>query len=57
MLITVGATVVLVVVLHKGPLGVIVGNFLGTLTVYLALLGYRREQLGLAVRPAAAPAR
>ena len=46
-LITVGATVVLVVALDKGPLGVIVGNFLGTLAVYLALLGYRREQLGL----------
>jgi len=46
-LITVGATVVLVVGYHKGPLGVIVGNFLGTLAVYLALLGYRREQLGL----------
>ncbi len=46
-LITVGATVVLVVGYHKGPLGVIVGNFLGTLAVYVALLGYRREQLGL----------
>ena len=46
-LITVGATVVLVVVFDKGPLGVVVGNFLGTLAVYLALLGYRREQLGL----------
>ena len=46
-LITVGATIVLVVALHKGPLGVIVGNFLGTLTVYVALLGFRREQLGL----------
>ena len=37
----------LVVVLDKGPIGVVVGNFLGTLAVYLALLGYRREQLGL----------
>jgi O-antigen/teichoic acid export membrane protein len=46
-LITVGATVVLVVALDKGPIGVVVGNFLGTLAVYLALLGYRREQLGL----------
>ncbi len=46
-LVTVGATVLLVVVLDKGPLGVIVGNFTGTLLVYLALLGYRREQLGL----------
>jgi len=46
-LLTIGATVLLVVVLDKGPLGVIVGNFTGTLVVYLALLGYRREQLGL----------
>ena len=45
--ITVGATVVLVVALEQGALGVIVGNFIGTLAVYLALLGYRREQLGL----------
>ena len=46
-LVTVGATLVLVVSLHQGPLGVIVGNFIGTLTVYFALLAYRREQLGL----------
>ncbi len=46
-LITVGVTVALVVALDQGPLGVIVGNFTGTLAVYLALLGYRREQLGL----------
>ena len=45
--ITIGATVLLVVVYDKGALGVIVGNFTGTLAVYLALLGYRREQLGL----------
>ena len=45
--LTIGGTVLLVVVLEKGPLGVIVGNFIGTLIVYLALLGYRREQLGL----------
>ena len=45
--LTIGATVLLVVVLDKGPLGVIVGNFTGTLVVYLVLLGYRREQLGL----------
>ena len=45
--LTVGATVVLVVALDQGPLGVIVGNFLGTLLVYLGLVGYRREQLGL----------
>jgi O-antigen/teichoic acid export membrane protein len=46
-LITVGATVVLVVGLHKGPVGVLVGNFTGTLCVYLVLLAYRRYQLGL----------
>jgi O-antigen/teichoic acid export membrane protein len=45
--LTVAATLVLVVALDAGPLGVIVGNFLGTLVVYLALVGYRREQLGL----------
>jgi O-antigen/teichoic acid export membrane protein len=44
--ITVGATVLLVVGLHKGPTGAVVGNFLGTLTVYFALLAYRRYQLG-----------
>ena len=46
-LVTVGATILLVVVLDEGPLGVIVGNFTGTLLVYVVLLGYRREQLGL----------
>ena len=46
-LITVGFTVILVVVYHKGPLGIIVGNLSGTLVVYVALLAYRREQLGL----------
>jgi O-antigen/teichoic acid export membrane protein len=45
--LTVGATVLLVVVLEKGPIGVIVGNFTGTLLVYAGLLAYRREQLGL----------
>jgi O-antigen/teichoic acid export membrane protein len=45
--LTVGITVALVVPLEAGPLGVIVGNFAGTLLVYLALVGYRREQLGL----------
>jgi O-antigen/teichoic acid export membrane protein len=45
--VTVSATVLLVVVWEQGALGVIVGNFTGTLTVYLALLAYRREQLGL----------
>src|SRR3954466_7068165 len=46
-LITVGATVLLVVGLHKGPTGAVVGNFIGMLTVYFVLLGYRRYQLGL----------
>jgi O-antigen/teichoic acid export membrane protein len=46
-LLTVGATLLLVVALEKGPIGVIVGNFIGTLLVYFVLLGYRREQLGL----------
>ena len=45
--LTIGLTLWLVVGLEKGAIGVIVGNFSGTLIVYLALLGYRREQLGL----------
>ena len=45
--LTIGATLILVVALDKGPVGVIVGNFTGTLLVYAALVGYRREQLGL----------
>jgi len=46
-LLTISATLLLVVVLDKGPIGVIVGTFTGTLIVYVALIGYRREQLGL----------
>jgi O-antigen/teichoic acid export membrane protein len=45
--VTIGVTLLLVVSLGKGAVGVIVGNFSGTLVVYLALLGFRREQLGL----------
>jgi O-antigen/teichoic acid export membrane protein len=45
--LTVGATLLLVVYWDVGPIGVIVGNFTGTLIVYLGLLAYRREQLGL----------
>jgi O-antigen/teichoic acid export membrane protein len=45
--ITVPLTVILVVVYNQGPLGIIVGNLSGTLIVFLALLAYRREQLGL----------
>ncbi len=44
--ITIGATIALVVGAHKGAIGAVVGNFLGTLTVYIALLVYRRYQLG-----------
>src|SRR5919201_2462302 len=46
-LITVGATLVLVVGAPLGATGVLVGNFTGTLCVYTALLAYRRYQLGL----------
>ena len=45
--LTIGITILLVVVLDQGPLGVIVGNFSGTLAVYAVLLAYRRTQLGL----------
>ena len=47
LLITVAATVVLVVHFHERALGVVVGNWIGTLSIYLVLLGYRRYQLGL----------
>src|SRR4051794_9938893 len=46
-LITIGATIALVVGLDKGATGAVVGNLLGTLVVYVVLLGYRRYQLGL----------
>jgi O-antigen/teichoic acid export membrane protein len=46
-LITIAATVLLVVVWHKGAVGVLVGNFTGTLAVYFVLLAHRRYQLGL----------
>jgi O-antigen/teichoic acid export membrane protein len=46
-LLTIGATVLLVVGLEQGAIGVVVGNFTGTLLVYLGLLGVHREQLGL----------
>ena len=46
-LITIGATILLVVVFDKGPIGVLVGSFIGTLLVYAVLVGYHREQLGL----------
>jgi O-antigen/teichoic acid export membrane protein len=46
-LITIGSTIVLVVVFRTGAIGAVVGNFLGTLSVYVVLLAYRRYQLGL----------
>jgi len=45
--ITLVATILLVAVWHKGAVGVIVGNFTGTLVVFFVLLAYRRFQLGL----------
>jgi len=47
LLITVAATVVLVVHFHQRAMGVIVGNWIGTLAVWVALVSYRRYQLGL----------
>jgi O-antigen/teichoic acid export membrane protein len=46
-LVTVSAMVVFVAVFHWHAMGLIVGNFTGTLAIYLVLLGYRRYQLGL----------
>jgi O-antigen/teichoic acid export membrane protein len=46
-IITVVATILLVAVWHEGAIGVIVGNFTGTLAVFVVLLAYRRFQLGL----------
>jgi O-antigen/teichoic acid export membrane protein len=45
-IVTVAAMVVFVAVFHWGAVGLVVGNFTGTLVVYLALLAYRTEQLG-----------
>jgi len=39
--------VVFVAVFHWGAVGLVVGNFTGTLAVYAALVAYRSEQLGL----------
>jgi O-antigen/teichoic acid export membrane protein len=47
LVITVGATVLLIVHFHWRAMGVIVGNWIGTLAVYLVLLAHRRYQLGL----------
>lgn len=46
-LITISAMVAFVAFLHWGAIGLVVGNFVGTLCVYFVLVGYRREQLGL----------
>jgi O-antigen/teichoic acid export membrane protein len=46
-LVTVAAMVVFVAVFHWGAIGLVVGNFTGTLLVYAALVAYRSEQLGL----------
>jgi len=46
-LITVVAMVAFVAVFHWGSIGLVAGNFTGTLCVYVVLLFYRREQLGL----------
>jgi O-antigen/teichoic acid export membrane protein len=45
--LTIGVTILLVVAWEQGALGVVVGNFTGTLAVYLALLAVHRGQLGL----------
>jgi len=46
-LITVASMVLFVAVFHWGAVGLVVGNFTGTLVVYAVLLAYRNEQLGL----------
>ncbi len=46
-LITVAAMVLFVAVFHWGAIGLVVGNFTGTLVTYVALVIYRTEQLGL----------
>jgi O-antigen/teichoic acid export membrane protein len=46
-IVTVAAMVVFVAVFHWGAIGLVVGNFTGTLVVYVALVAYRTEQLGL----------
>jgi O-antigen/teichoic acid export membrane protein len=45
-LITVAAMVLFVAYFHWGAVGLVVGNFTGTLVVYTVLLAYRYEQLG-----------
>ncbi len=45
--ITIAGMILFVAVFHWGAVGLVTGNFVGTLCVYLALVAYRREQLGL----------
>jgi O-antigen/teichoic acid export membrane protein len=45
-LITIAAMVVFVAVFHWGAIGLVAGNFVGTLCVYAVLVAYRTEQLG-----------
>jgi O-antigen/teichoic acid export membrane protein len=45
-LITITAMILFVAVFQWGAIGLVVGNFVGTLCVYLVLLAYRHEQLG-----------
>jgi O-antigen/teichoic acid export membrane protein len=45
--LTIAVTVLLLVVYDQGPMGVIVGNFSGTLAVWAGLLAYRRVHLAL----------
>ena len=45
--LTIVVTVLLLVVYDQGPMGVLVGNFSGTVAVWAGLLAYRRVHLGL----------
>jgi O-antigen/teichoic acid export membrane protein len=45
LLVSIAATVVLVVAYREGAIGVVIGNLTGTLVVCLVLFGYRRRQL------------
>ena len=53
--VTIGITIVLVVVLDKGPLGVLVGNFSGTLIVYSVLARLPTSAARARVRSPALP--
>ena len=55
-LLTIGTTILLVVVLDEGALGVVVGNFTGTLLVYLGAARLPPRAARAPVRPRAAPA-